>query len=202
MDDPPKFKGTKEILQPKYFICHEDKVLHDGKVLYHVAVRPLSDMYEDDFGRPGLAHITIAGATHHGMKEVEVWLQTYAPGIGTPVHRHSCEEVFIVLKGKGSLFIEAEVGKKFPGEPSEFVISSNSTFTIPVNHVHQVKNTQLNEDLQLLVVISRPPIKVFVYKDWHTPHAAAVLKFPYPWDVECLENERNNFETDYIFDEL
>lgn len=24
---------------------------------------------------------------HHGLKGVEVWLQTFAPGVGTPVHR-------------------------------------------------------------------------------------------------------------------
>ena len=29
-------------------------------------------MYEDSYGRSGLSHITIAGATHHGMKDVSV----------------------------------------------------------------------------------------------------------------------------------
>lgn len=159
-------------------------------------------MYEDSFGRPGLSHITVAGATHHGMEEVEVWLQTFSPGSGTPIHRHSCEEVFLTLKGKGSLFMEPESGKRYPGQPKEFTISPNTTFTIPINHVHQVKNTQLEEDLQVLVIISRPPIKVFVYRDWYTPHAAAVLKFPYPWDAVCLKNEKMDFESDYIFDEL
>eukprot|EP00250_Pteridium_aquilinum_P033037 c512_g1_i1 orf=269-862(-) len=165
-------------------------------------VTKLNEMYEDDFGRPGLSHITVAGATHHGMKEVEVWIQTFAPGVGTPIHRHSCEEVFLTLKGKGSLFMEPESGKNFPGQPNEFLISSNTTFTIPVNHVHQIKNTQLDEDLQVLVIISRPPMKVFIYKDWYTPHGAAVLHFPYPWDAVCLENEKKNFESDYSFDEL
>ncbi|KAH7276626.1 hypothetical protein KP509_39G015400 [Ceratopteris richardii] len=159
-------------------------------------------MYEDDFGRPGLSHMTVAGATHHGMKEIEVWLQTFAPGVGTPIHRHSCEEVFIVQKGKGSLYTEAEAGKKYPGKPNEFMISLNTTFTIPVNRVHQVKNTEVEGDLQVLVIVSGPPIKVFVYKDWHTPHAAAVLQFPYPWDAPCLQHEKGNFESDYVFDEL
>ncbi|KAI7729261.1 hypothetical protein M8C21_002200, partial [Ambrosia artemisiifolia] len=36
---------------------------------------------------------------------VEVWIQTFAPGTRTPIHRHSCEEVFVVLKGSGTLYI-------------------------------------------------------------------------------------------------
>lgn len=165
-------------------------------------VSQINEMYEDDFGRAGLSHITIAGSSHHGMLEVEVWLQTYAPGAGTPIHRHSCEEVFVTLKGKGTLYMEPDSAKMIPGQPSEFAIASNTTFTIPVNHVHQVKNTHIDEDLQVLVIISRPPIKVFVYKDWFTPHTAAVLKFPYPWDAMCLKNEVKNFDSDYVFDEL
>ena len=42
----------------------------------------------------------------------------------------------------------------------------------------------------------------FMYKDWHTPHAAAMLNFPYPWDAICMKNEKLNFDSDYIFDEL
>lgn len=164
-------------------------------------IRNLSDMFEDSFGRPGLSHMTVAGASLHGMQEVEVWLQTYAPGSGTPIHRHSCEEVFVTLKGRGFLLLEPGNDKQFPGQPNEFYITPNTTFTIPVNSVHQVKNTQ-DEDLQLLVIISRPPIKVFVYKDWYTPHTAAVLKFPYPWDAICLENQQKLSEADHISDEL
>ena len=140
-------------------------------------------MYEDSYGRSGLSHITIAGATHHGMKDVnvciyflfvdlsggelcykvefcfrnvvsqvEVWLQTFAPGSRTPIHRHSCEEVFVVLRGKGSLFMEPESGKRHPGEPKEFKISSNTTFTIPVNHVHQV----VFSSMQLVYIMIKP----------------------------------------------
>lgn len=47
----------------------------------------MPQIYQHDYGRPGLSHITIAGARHHGMREVEVWLQTFSPGCGTPVHR-------------------------------------------------------------------------------------------------------------------
>ncbi|KAF9688032.1 hypothetical protein SADUNF_Sadunf02G0154800 [Salix dunnii] len=50
----------------------------------------------------------------------------------------------------------------------------------------KVWNTNEHEDLQMLVVISRPPVKVFIYEDWFMPHAAAKLKFPYYWDEQCL----------------
>ncbi|XP_008793654.1 auxin-binding protein T85 isoform X2 [Phoenix dactylifera] len=148
-------------------------------------VRNISDIPQSNFGRGGLAHITIAGALSYGMKEVELWLQTFAPGTRTPIHRHSCEEVFVVLKGRGTLLLGSSSFKN-PGKPQELAIYSNSTFSIPMNDPHQVWNTDENEDLQMLVVISRPPIKVFIYDDWSMPHTAAKLKFPYYWDEECF----------------
>lgn len=151
----------------------------------HPLVRNISNTPQSNFGRGGLAHITIAGALSHGMKEVELWLQTFAPGTRTPIHRHSCEEVFVVLKGSGTLLLGSS-SLKYPGKPEEFAIYSNSTFSIPMNDPHQVWNTDENEDLQMLVVISRPPAKVFVYDDWSMPHTAAKLKFPYYWDEECF----------------
>ncbi|XP_052170590.1 uncharacterized protein LOC127786899 isoform X2 [Diospyros lotus] len=101
-------------------------------------VRNISELPQDNYGRPGLSHITIAGSVLHGMKEVEVWLQTFAPGSHTPIHRHSCEEVFIVLKGSGTLYLASNSHLKYPGEPQAFPISTNSTFHIPVNDAHQV----------------------------------------------------------------
>ncbi|CAA7047081.1 unnamed protein product [Microthlaspi erraticum] len=55
----------------------------------------------------------------------------------------------------------------------------------------QVKNTG-HEDLQVLVIISRPPIKVFTYDDWFMPHTAARLKFPYHWDEQCLQESQKD----------
>lgn len=69
--------------------------------------------------------------------QVEVWLQTFSPGTRTPIHRHSCEEVFVVLKGKGAMFLGSS-SHKYPGVPQEVPIYSNSTFSIPVNDPHQV----------------------------------------------------------------
>jgi hypothetical protein len=33
-------------------------------------VRNISEIHEDNYGRPGLSHITLAGSVMHGMKEV------------------------------------------------------------------------------------------------------------------------------------
>ncbi|KAF7804787.1 auxin-binding protein T85 [Senna tora] len=150
-------------------------------------VRSISEIPQDNYGRPGLSHITIVGSILHGMKEVEVWLQTFAPGTYTPIHRHSCEEVFIVLKGSGTLYLASSSHDRSPGKPQEHLIFPNSTLHIPVNDAHQLWNTNEHEDLQVLVVISRPPIKVFTYEDWSMPHTAAKLKYPYYWDEQCFQ---------------
>ncbi|KAL5701604.1 actin binding protein [Ranunculus cassubicifolius] len=149
-------------------------------------VRNISELPQSDYGRGGLSHMTVAGSLLHGTKEIEVWLQTFAPGSKTPIHRHSCEEVFIVLKGSGTLFLASDSHGQIPGKPQEYPIHSNSTFQIPVNDCHQIWNTNEHEDLQVLVVISRPPVKVFLYEDWTMPHRAAKLKYPYYWDEECF----------------
>ncbi|XP_042471209.1 auxin-binding protein 1-like [Zingiber officinale] len=148
-------------------------------------VRNISNMPQSNFGRGGLSHITVAGALAHGMKEIEVWLQTVPAGTSTPIHRHACEETFVILKGKGTVLLGSS-SLKYPGTPAKFPIYPNSTFSIPVDDPHQVWNTDENEDLQFLVAISRPPIKVFMYDDWDMPHTAAKLKFPFFWDEECF----------------
>ncbi|KAK9069001.1 hypothetical protein SSX86_013117 [Deinandra increscens subsp. villosa] len=150
-------------------------------------VRDISKLPQDNFGRPGLSHITVAGSLMHGLNEVEIWLQTFAPGTHTPIHRHSCEEVFVVLKGSGTLYLAPNSHSKSPGKPQEFRIFSNSTFYIPVNDVHQLWNTNEEEDLQVLVAISRPPVKIFMYDEWQMPHTAAKLKFPYYWDEQLYQ---------------
>ncbi|KAL8159665.1 hypothetical protein V2J09_001202 [Rumex salicifolius] len=152
-------------------------------------VRNISELPQDSYGRLGFKHITVAGSVLHQMKEIEVWLQTFAGGSCTPIHRHSCEEVFVVLKGNGTLYLASDSHKKQPGSPQSFPFFANSTFSIPVNDAHQICNTNDDEDLQLLAIISHPPVKIFIYEDWFMPHSAAKLKFPYFWDEECLEAE-------------
>ncbi|XP_042474903.1 auxin-binding protein T92 isoform X3 [Macadamia integrifolia] len=100
-------------------------------------VRNISELPQSNYGRGGLSHVTVAGSLLHGFKEVEVWLQTFAPGSVTSIHRHSCEEVFIVLKGSGTLYLAASSHEKYPGKPQEYHIFPNSTFHIPVNDAHQ-----------------------------------------------------------------
>ena len=46
------------------------------------------------------------------------------------------------------------------------------------------------ELLQLTVVISRPPIRVFVYDSWAMPDAQATPSIPYLFDRECLPTDR------------
>jgi len=74
------------------------------------------------------------------LEQVEVWLQTFSPGTYTPIHRHSCEEVFVVLKGSGTLYLATVSHGNNPGKPQEHFIFPNSTFHIPVNDVHQVNH--------------------------------------------------------------
>ncbi|XAR58508.1 hypothetical protein NMG60_11013934 [Bertholletia excelsa] len=151
-------------------------------------VRNITELPQDNYGRPGLSHITVASSALHGMKEIEVWLQTFAPGTRTPIHRHSCEEVFVVIKGSGTLYLASNAHPQYPGKPQEFPIFTNSTFHIPVNDAHQVWNTNEQEDLQMLVIVSRPPVKVFIYEDWFMPHTAAKMKFPYYWDEQFFQS--------------
>nr|QBH72357.1 auxin receptor ABP-like protein [Echinochloa crus-galli] len=148
-------------------------------------VKDIGQMQQSSYGIDGFSHITVAGALAHGMKEVEVWLQTIVPGGRTPIHRHSCEEVFVVLKGKGTLLLGSST-LQYPGQPQEIPFSQNSTFLVPVNDPHQVVNSDKHEDLQILAIISRPPVKIFLYDDWSMPHTASKLKFPFVWDEDCL----------------
>lgn len=149
-------------------------------------VKDINKMHQSNYGIGGFSHITVAGALAHGMKEVEVWLQTISVGQRTPIHRHSCEEVFVVLKGRGTLLL-GSTSLPYPGTPQEIPVAQNSTFTVPVNDPHQVWNSDEHEDLQVLVIISRPPVKIFLYDDWSMRHTAAKLKFPFVWDEGCLD---------------
>lgn len=137
-------------------------------------VRPFAE--PADFGRPGLSHVTLHGAVHHGAREVEVWQQAFSPGTVTPIHRHACEEVFVVLAGSGTLRTLSSGNLSF---------SANTTLRVQPDDVHQLANTHASDLLQVMVIISRPPIKVYVYDSWSTPHADAKVKFPYAWDAAC-----------------
>ena len=67
--------------------------------------------------------------------QVEVWQQAFAPLAGTPIHRHDCEEVFIVLAGRGTLRVREGAGPDIRQLPFQ----ANSTLVVQPNFVHQVR---------------------------------------------------------------
>ncbi|NQV21536.1 MAG: cupin domain-containing protein [Rhodospirillales bacterium] len=97
---------------------------------------------------PGLAHQTLAGPKD-GLDGMEVWMQTISAGSATPVHRHDCEEVIVVLKGSGTCMID--------GETTGF--GPNSTLVLPSNAVHQICNTG-DDDMFIVATLGMAPVRV------------------------------------------
>ncbi len=122
----------------------------------HVNHNPAAKMHS----LPGLEHQTLAGADD-GLKSFEVWRQTIAPLATTPVHRHDCEEVIVILGGSGVC--------KF--EDRELPFKADQTLVIPANVVHQICNDG-TEDLYILATLAMAPVKV------ETADGAAM---PLPW---------------------
>ncbi len=115
-----------------------------------------------EFALPGLRHRTVGGKDG-GVTSMEVWQQTIAPGAATPVHRHACEEVIVILSGSGTLTID--------GETTAF--GPNSTLIIPDDVVHQIVNTGADE-MHLVATLSMSPVRV---------HTADGAPMPLPWDA-------------------
>jgi quercetin dioxygenase-like cupin family protein len=97
---------------------------------------------------PGLEHQTLAGR-RDGLKNVEVWRQTIEAGAETPVHRHDCEEVVVVLRGRGVCRIEGQ----------DRAFAEDETLVIPPNVVHQICNTG-EHDLCIVATLAMAPVKV------------------------------------------
>ncbi|MCL4504295.1 MAG: cupin domain-containing protein [Deltaproteobacteria bacterium] len=121
-------------------------------------VRKISEVKK--FTLPGIVHQTLAGP-EQGVKSFEVWLETVSPGAGTPVHRHKCEEFFVVLRGSGLLTIE---DRNYPFGP-------DTTLIVPPDTTHQVINNG-SEDLYFLVVLGMAPAQAT------TPEGQPI---PLPW---------------------
>jgi mannose-6-phosphate isomerase-like protein (cupin superfamily) len=117
---------------PAYPVCH-DALAATGAPY----VRPFAPAR--DHGRPGLSHVTLHGAVHHGAREVEIWAQAFAPGARTPIHRHACEEVFVVLAGTGTLLTRGAAGSSPAAEPHALLFAANSTLVVPPDAVHQAR---------------------------------------------------------------
>lgn len=111
---------------------------------------------------PGLEHRTIAGV-EQGVKTMEVWLQTLAPGAVTPVHRHACEEVIVILSGSGTCTI---AGK-------ETAFGPNSTLVVEPDAIHQLSNT-CDEPMTLVAALGMAPVRV---------RNADGTRLPLPWDA-------------------
>ena len=67
--------------------------------------------------------------------QVEVWQQAFAPQAGTPIHRHDCEEVFVVLAGSGTLRVRDAAG----ADVRALRFRANSTLVVQPNFVHQAR---------------------------------------------------------------
>ena len=109
------------------------------------------------FAIPGLEHQTLAGP-EHGMKTLEMWMQTIQTGNGTPVHRHACEEAIVILRGSGRLTVE--------GDDIDF--GPNSTLQIPSDAIHQIVNTG-DEDMFMIAALGQAPVKVCTAEKEHMP---------------------------------
>ncbi len=119
------------------------------------------------FELPGITHRTVAGHAQK-LKSMEVWLQTMAPGSATPVHRHACEEVIVVLSGSGRVTID--------GRTSSF--GPDSTLIVPPDAVHQIENSG-SDPIVLVAALGSAPVRVRtaggepVPVPWAAPDASA-----------------------------
>ncbi len=111
---------------------------------------------------PGLRHRTIGGHKQ-GVTSMEVWSQTIAPHSATPVHRHACEEVILILSGRGTCTIDSEVHAFGP----------DSTLIIPSDVVHQIVNTS-DAEMHLVAALGMAPVRV---------RGDDGRAMPLPWDA-------------------
>ena len=102
----------------------------------------------ETFHLPGLEHQTLASLAQ-GVNGLEVWRQTIAPGARTPVHRHNCEEVIVVLRGSGHITMAGD----------EVAFDANSTIIVPPDAVHQLVNSG-TEEMFLIGALGASPVKV------------------------------------------
>jgi mannose-6-phosphate isomerase-like protein (cupin superfamily) len=111
---------------------------------------------------PGLEHQTLAGR-RDGLQSFEIWRQTIAPQAATPVHRHDCEEVIVILRGQGECRYEDKV----------LPFKADESLVIPRDVVHQICNTG-QEDLYIMATLGMAPVEV---------RTADGAPLPLPWDA-------------------
>lgn len=111
---------------------------------------------------PGIEHQSLAGPAD-GLRQLEVWSQRVAPGGATPMHRHDCEEVIVVLEGRGRY--------ETPTSAEDFV--APAVLTVAANAVYQITNTG-DGPMRLLAALSMAPVVV---------RTATGEVIPLPWGV-------------------
>ena len=97
---------------------------------------------------PGLEHQTLAGCKD-GLQQFEVWRQKIAAGAVTPVHKHDCEEVIVILAGQGLCHFDDK----------DVHFKADETLMIPPNVAHQIINNG-SEDLHIMATLSMSPVRV------------------------------------------
>ena len=123
----------------------------------------------ESFSLPGLKHQTLASLTR-GTYTMEVWRQTLAAGAATPWHRHSCEEVIMILSGRGEC--------RMPGRIEPF--GPDATLIVDSDAVHQLANTG-SEPLELLAAMGMTPVTALdatghpLELPWVTPLPASAI---------------------------
>ncbi|CAI5522206.1 unnamed protein product [Closterium sp. Naga37s-1] len=146
-------------------------------------VREIRTLYQDSYGMEGVAVITLGGKVQHGLKHVEVFMMTFAPGAKTPIHSHPQEEVVVFTRGEGKVWVVEE--KKT--EPSAHAVKRNTTVTFQPKALHQIVNDG-KEELQLIASYSKPPHKMAVHATWQTPRKDAESAGRATWDA-CVMRE-------------
>lgn len=95
---------------------------------------------------PGLTHRTLA-RQGDGLGTLSVWKQAITPGNGTPLHRHDCDEVVVVLAGSGTVLVD---GREFP-------FRTGDTLILPAGCDHQIVSSGA-EDLTVVATFGASPV--------------------------------------------
>jgi mannose-6-phosphate isomerase-like protein (cupin superfamily) len=96
------------------------------------------------FELPGLQHRTLCAEAG-----LEVWKQRLLPGAATPMHRHDCVEVVVVVAGSGVV----------EGPDGERGFSAPATLLLAPGEVHQIRNTGA-QDMEVVATLAMGPVRV------------------------------------------
>lgn len=108
-------------------------------------VRPIAEI--DKYIHPAVVHQTLVNTEQ--SKNVEIWMQTSAPGKPTPTHYHSGEEIVIVLKGTGWCQVD--------GRRTDF--GPHTVLTIPAYTPHKLCTTG-DAEMQAIAILETP-VEIF-----------------------------------------